>query len=67
MRRVQCLYPALVAMLIVTMVIGGVALKSVLIAGTYTTNLFMTFALNPVTSYGHTWSLALEAMPLTVS
>ena len=54
-------------MLIVTMVIGGVALKSVLIAGTYTTNLFMTFALNPVTSYGHTWSLALEAMPLTVS
>jgi peptidoglycan/LPS O-acetylase OafA/YrhL len=60
MRRVLRLYPALVAMLVVTAVIGGVALGSVLIAGTYTTNLFMTFGLNPVSPYGHTWSLALE-------
>ena len=59
-RRALRLYPALVAMLVVTMIIGGVALKSVLIAGTYTTNLFMTFALNSVAPYGHTWSLALE-------
>jgi peptidoglycan/LPS O-acetylase OafA/YrhL len=59
-RRVLRLYPALAAMLVVTMIIGGVAISSVLIAGTYTTNLFMTFGLNSVAPYGHTWSLALE-------
>lgn len=61
MRRVLRLYPALLAMLAVTaLVLGGVALRSVLIAGTYTTNLFMTFAQDAVAPYGHTWSLALE-------
>jgi peptidoglycan/LPS O-acetylase OafA/YrhL len=60
MRRVLRLYPALAVMLVVTMVLGGVAVSSVLIAGSYTTNLFMTFGLNSVAPYGHTWSLALE-------
>lgn len=59
-RRALRLYPALVVMLAVTAVAGGVALSSVLIAGTYTTNLFMTLGLRDVSPYGHTWSLALE-------
>jgi peptidoglycan/LPS O-acetylase OafA/YrhL len=60
MRRALRLYPALVVMLGVTMLIGGIAIKSVLIAGSYTSNLFMTFARYPVDPYGHTWSLAQE-------
>ncbi|MFI5896494.1 acyltransferase family protein [Actinoplanes sp. NPDC051513] len=60
MRRVLRLYPALAAMLLFTLIIGGGAVTSALIAGTYTKNLFMLFGLNPVSPYGHTWSLALE-------
>jgi peptidoglycan/LPS O-acetylase OafA/YrhL len=59
-RRALRLYPALAVMLCVTFLFGGVAIKSVLIAGSYTTNLFMTFRLNPVLPYTHTWSLAQE-------
>jgi peptidoglycan/LPS O-acetylase OafA/YrhL len=59
-RRALRLYPALAVMLGVTFLLGGVALKSVLIAGSYTTNLFMTLSLNPVLPYTHTWSLAQE-------
>ena len=59
-RRVLRLYPALLVMLGVTLLLGGAAIKSVLIAGSYTTNLFMTFSVNPVLPYTHTWSLAQE-------
>lgn len=59
-RRALRLYPALAVMLCVTFLLGGVAVKSVLIAASYTTNLFMTFSLNPVPPYTHTWSLAQE-------
>ena len=59
-RRALRLYPALAAMLCLTFLLGGVAIKSVLIAASYTTNLVMTFSLNPVLPYTHTWSLAQE-------
>lgn len=59
-RRALRLYPALMVMLGVTFIVGGVAVKSVLIAGSYTTNLFMTFKLDQVLPYTHTWSLAEE-------
>ena len=59
-RRALRLYPALGVMLGVTFILGGVAVKSVLIAGSYTTNLFMTFKLDQVLPYTHTWSLAEE-------
>ena len=59
-RRALRLYPALAVMLCVTFLLGGVAFRSVLIAGSYATNLFMTFSLNPVLPYTHTWSLAEE-------
>ena len=59
-RRALRLYPALAVMLVVTYLLGGVAFKSVLIAASYTTNLFMTLSVNPVVPYTHTWSLAQE-------
>ncbi len=59
-RRALRLYPALAVMLCVTFLLGGTAIKAVLIAASYTTNLFMTFSVNPVVPYTHTWSLAQE-------
>lgn len=57
-RRLLRLYPALIAMLVVTVALGC-SPRSAVIAATYTTNLFNTWG-DVVASYGHTWSLALE-------
>ena len=56
------LYPALFAMLVVTVILGAAVLPAVL-AGTYTLNIVETFTSNAprfVGDYGHTWSLSLE-------
>ncbi len=60
LRRALRLYPALLVMLAVTMAVGGVTLKAVLIAATFTSNLAMTFRLYSPDPYGHTWSLAVQ-------
>jgi peptidoglycan/LPS O-acetylase OafA/YrhL len=59
-RRALRLYPALAVMLVLTMLLCKAAVTSVLIAATYTTDLFNTFRLDSVQPYGHTWSLSLE-------
>ncbi len=59
-RRALRLYPALVVLLGLMMITGAAAIKSVLIAATYTTNLFMTLRLDGAAPFDHTWSLALE-------
>jgi peptidoglycan/LPS O-acetylase OafA/YrhL len=59
-RRALRLYPALVAVLLITPLLIHVDLASLLIVGTYTSNLSMAFAHRGVAIYGHTWSLALE-------
>jgi peptidoglycan/LPS O-acetylase OafA/YrhL len=58
LRRAVRLYPALAAMLLVTIALGG-AVSAALIAGTYTTNLFNTAGIGNF-PYAHTWSLAME-------
>jgi peptidoglycan/LPS O-acetylase OafA/YrhL len=58
LRRVARLYPALVAMLLLTVALGA-PVESALIAGTYTTNLFNSFGIGDF-PYGHTWSLGME-------
>jgi peptidoglycan/LPS O-acetylase OafA/YrhL len=58
LRRANRLYPALLTMLVVTVVLGA-PVGSALRAGTYTTNLFNSFGIGSF-PYGHTWSLAME-------
>ena len=58
-RRALRLYPALLAMLAVTVALGCSA-KMGLIAATYTTDLYNTFTGNSTGPYQHTWSLSLE-------
>jgi peptidoglycan/LPS O-acetylase OafA/YrhL len=58
LRRAARLYPALLAMLAVTVALGG-GVGPALIAGTYTTNLFNSFGIGNA-PYAHTWSLAME-------
>jgi peptidoglycan/LPS O-acetylase OafA/YrhL len=59
MRRALRLYPALIAMLVLTQLIA-VDLPSATIAATYTTDLALGYAGHGVGMYNHTWTLALE-------
>jgi len=59
-RRGLRLYPALLAMLLVTSLLLSVGLKQVLLAGTYTSDLALAWGNESMGPYIHTWSLALE-------
>ena len=58
-RRLLRLYPALIAMLTVTVALGCSA-KMAAVAATYTSNLYNTFSNLSAGPFQHTWSLALE-------
>lgn len=58
LRRVLRLYPALLAMLLLTAIISGAAGQA-LVAALYATNIFDVMGVDPG-PYGHTWSLAAE-------
>jgi peptidoglycan/LPS O-acetylase OafA/YrhL len=57
-RRALRLWPALLAMLVVTVALGA-SLRSAAIAGTYLTDIGNVFG-RAATPYGHTWSLGVE-------
>jgi peptidoglycan/LPS O-acetylase OafA/YrhL len=60
LRRALRLFPALLAMLLVTPILVHVSAEDVALAATYTSNLAMAFWHQDAGVYGHTWSLALE-------